>query len=115
MNNVPYINAVGALMFLAVSTHPDIAYAIGVLCCFIANPGMAHWHAVKHLFQYIKGTLDHALTYYHDSKLSQLFMTYSDTDHSGNPDSGKSTSAHVAHMASGAISQLSMLGLSLKA
>jgi hypothetical protein len=100
MKDIPYINAVGALMFLAVSTHPDIAYAVGVLCCFIANPGMAHWHTVKHLFQYIKGTLDHALTYSPDSKLSQLFTTFSDADHGGNPDSGKSTSAYVAHMAS---------------
>jgi hypothetical protein len=55
MKGVPYINAVGALMFLAVSTRPDIAYAVGVLCRFMANPGMAHWRAVKHLFQYIKG------------------------------------------------------------
>jgi hypothetical protein len=42
MKDVPYINAVGALMFLAVSTCPDIAYAVGVLCRFMANPGMAH-------------------------------------------------------------------------
>ena len=28
---VPYANAVGALMWLAVATHPDIAYAVGVL------------------------------------------------------------------------------------
>jgi hypothetical protein len=61
MKDIPYINAVGALMFLAVSTRPDIAYAVGVLCCFMANPGMAHWCAVKHLFRYIKGMLDHAL------------------------------------------------------
>jgi hypothetical protein len=92
MQDIPYINAVGGLMFLAVSTHPDIAHAVGVLCHFMANPGMAHWCAVKHLFQYIKGTLDHALTYSSVPQLSQLFTTYSGADHGGNPDSGKSTS-----------------------
>jgi hypothetical protein len=109
MKDIPYINAVGALMFLAVSTCPDIAYTVGVLCCFMANPGMAHWRAAKHLFQYIIGTLDHALTYSPDSKLLQLFTTFSDADHGGNPDSGKSTSAYVACMASGAVSWLSKL------
>ena len=50
MATVPYINAVGALMHLAISTRPDIVYAVGVLCRFSANPGPAHWKAVKHLF-----------------------------------------------------------------
>ena len=63
MATVPYINAVGALMYLAISTRPDIAYAVGVLCRFSANPGPAHWKAVKHLFRYLKGTVDYQLTY----------------------------------------------------
>jgi hypothetical protein len=109
MHDIPYINAVGALMFLAVSTRPDIAHAVGVLCCFMANPGMAHWKAVKHLFQYIKGMLDHTLTYAPDPNLPHLFTTFTDADHGGNPDSGKLTSAYVVRMASGAVSWMSKL------
>ncbi len=58
MDAIPYISAVRSLMYLATITHPDIAYATSVLACFNFNPGIAHWKAVKHVFQYLKGTLD---------------------------------------------------------
>ena len=58
MANLPYANAVGALLYLAMATRPDIAYAVSVLCRFIANPGLAHWRAVKHVFRYLRGTAE---------------------------------------------------------
>lgn len=57
MSNVPYMNAVGALMYLAVTTRPDIAFSVAKLAQFNSNPGKAHWTAVKHLFRYLKGTM----------------------------------------------------------
>src|SRR3979490_2563382 len=42
MKNIPYASAVGSIMYLSVATRPDIAYAVGVLCRFNQNPGMAH-------------------------------------------------------------------------
>ena len=50
MKNIPYINAVGSILYLAILTCPDIAYAADILARFNSNPGMAHWNAVKHLF-----------------------------------------------------------------
>ena len=52
MYSIDYLGAIGALMYLVMSTRPDIAYAVGVLTCFNANPGLAHWNVVKHLFCY---------------------------------------------------------------
>jgi hypothetical protein len=49
---------------------------------------MQHWKAVKHLFRYLKGTLDYKLTYSTDMSLPELFATYSDADHAGNVDNG---------------------------
>ena len=43
MKSVPYLSAVGSLMYLAVGTCPDIAFAVGALSRFNANPGRAHW------------------------------------------------------------------------
>ena len=47
---------VGALMYLAVATRPDLAHSVGVLARFSANPGPAHWAALKHLCRYVQGT-----------------------------------------------------------
>ena len=87
-------------------------WAVGVLARFSSNPGTAHWAAVKHLFRYLKGTLDYKLVYAPDpSSLfpSSLFVAYSDADHGGCKDSGRSTGAYVVKMGTGAISWSSKL------
>jgi len=109
MRSVPYLQAVGALMYLATATRPDISYAVGVLARFNKNPGLQHWKAVKHLFRYLKGTLDYKLTYAPNPTSSELFLTYTDADHGGNPDNGRSTGGYVVKMGTGAISWSSKL------
>jgi hypothetical protein len=109
MRTVPYVSAVGALMYLAIATRPDIAYSVGVLCRFMAKPGPAHWKAVKHLFRYLRGTCDYRLTYAPDISSQELFSTYSDADHGGNPDNGRSTSGFVVKIGTGAVSWMSCL------
>jgi hypothetical protein len=49
VKGIPHLAAVGALMYLATSTRPDIAYTVGCLARFNSNLGIIHWHAVKHL------------------------------------------------------------------
>jgi hypothetical protein len=109
MRTVPYVSAVGALMYLAIATRPDIAYSVGVLCRFMAQPGSAHWKVVKHLFRYLRGTCDYRLTYAPNPSLQELFLTYSDADHSSNPDNRRSTSGFAVKMGTGAVSWMSRL------
>ena len=47
MKNIPFQEAVGCMMYLAQSTRPDIAYAVGMMSRFNSNYGKAHWSAVK--------------------------------------------------------------------
>jgi hypothetical protein len=63
MRKVPYREAIGSLMYAAVATRPDIAYAVSTLSQFLENPGEAHWQAVKRIFRYLAGTCELALTY----------------------------------------------------
>nr|GEW12975.1 hypothetical protein [Tanacetum cinerariifolium] len=41
MSKVPYVNAVGSLMYLVVCTRPDIAYSVSVVSRYLANPDYA--------------------------------------------------------------------------
>lgn len=56
MRDVDYRGAVGALMYAALGTRPDIAFAVTTLSRFSSNPGPAHWDAVKRVFRYLNGT-----------------------------------------------------------
>ena len=62
MRRVPYQNAVGALNHCAIMTCPDISLAIQKVSQFTANPGVAHWTAVKRILCYLKGMRDFVLT-----------------------------------------------------
>ena len=108
MRSIPYREAVGSLMYLAIATRPDIAYAVGVLSRFSSNPGMAHWKAVKHLMRYLKGSMDLKLTYAPDHSKDR-FTTYSDADFAGDDATKRSTSGYVVKMGTGAISWASRL------
>ena len=43
MRHIPYCDAVGSLLYLAIATRPDIVFPIGILSQFVDNPGWAHW------------------------------------------------------------------------
>ena len=58
MRDVPYQEAVGSLMYVVVGTWSDITYTISYLERLMANPGHAHWEAVKRVIRYLKGMKD---------------------------------------------------------
>ncbi|KAF7779132.1 hypothetical protein Agabi119p4_3477 [Agaricus bisporus var. burnettii] len=87
MKSVPYLNAVGALQYLATMTCPDIAYAVSYLRRFNSNPAPAHWLAVKHLFC--------------DSE--ELFTTFSDASHGACKATGRATGGYVTLVSGAAV------------
>ena len=88
MKNVPYLSAVGSIMYLTTTTRPDITYVAGTLTRFGSNTGVVHWNAVMHLLCYLQGTANYALTYSLDNTSKELFTAFSDADHSRCRDSG---------------------------
>jgi hypothetical protein len=83
MHNVPYHEAVSALNWAALATHPDITFAIATVACFTTNPGPAHWEAVKRIFRYLSGMHDLWLSY---GKSKHALEGYADADGSMNED-----------------------------
>lgn len=63
MKNIPYQSLIGSLMYLAVSTRPNISCAISVLNQFNTNPGKTHWSAAKRVLRYLKDTINYDLVY----------------------------------------------------
>jgi hypothetical protein len=63
MKSVPYREAVGSLMYAAMGTRPDIAFATSTVAQFCENPGWVHWEAVKRIFRYLLGTKSLELVY----------------------------------------------------
>ena len=103
MLTIPYLSAVGALMYLGLTSRPDISNAVGILSRFSANPGPAHWKAVKHLFRYLQGTKDLKLVYGPDNS-GRLFNTYTDAAHGDVKENGRSTGGYLVKFGSGAVS-----------
>jgi hypothetical protein len=101
MQNIPYQNAVGSLMYAMIGTRPDIAYSVGVVSRFASNPGSTHWTTVKRVIRYLKGTADYCVTY-GPSKVG--LIGYCDADWAGNLDDRKSTTGYLFLLAGGAIS-----------
>ena len=60
---VPYKQGVGMCMYIAVTRRPYIAHAVHRLAKYRANPGGAHWEALKQLILYLAGTRELWLVY----------------------------------------------------
>jgi hypothetical protein len=58
-----YWAAVGALIYLMIYIHPDIAFPISHLSKFIVKPGIKHAIALKCLFCYLRGTVDVGISF----------------------------------------------------
>ncbi|POW03335.1 hypothetical protein PSTT_11167 [Puccinia striiformis] len=60
--NINYRRAIGLLNYLAVSTRPDIAFAMSQLSQYLEKPGIIHWQACIHVFRYLSGRIGRGIT-----------------------------------------------------
>lgn len=58
-----YMSAVGGLLYIALTTRPDVAYSVGVLSRFMACPSMNHVELAKRVICYLYRTKEHGIQY----------------------------------------------------
>eukprot|EP00873_Tetraselmis_striata_P023437 jgi/Tetstr1/443701/TSEL_031691.t1 len=103
-----YRSLVGALLYAAVATRPDIAESVARLCRFMSTPTKAHMEDARHCLRYLKGTHSRGITFGGDDKLA--LHGYSDANFPTTyPSQCKSTTGYVFFLCGGAISFLSKL------
>ena len=52
MQKIPYVLAIGSLMYAQVCAHLDIAYIVEMLGRYLSNPRIDHWKATKRIMRY---------------------------------------------------------------
>ena len=97
MADVPYRSAVGSLLYAAVCTRPDIAFATRCVSQYMQNPGLDHWGAVKRILRYLQGTLHLKLTYSFGASSQGIgaLHGFCDADFGGDIDSRRSTTGYA--------------------
>ena len=90
---VPYLSAIGALMYVANCTRPNIAFAVNLLARHSAAPTKRHWTGVKNIFRYLQGTIDLGLFYQFDQDKS--IIGYTDAGYLSDPHNARSQTSFV--------------------
>ncbi|XP_074357175.1 secreted RxLR effector protein 161-like [Apium graveolens] len=102
---IPYLGAIGALMYLANNTRPYIIFAMNLLARFSSDPMDRHWNEIKHIFCYLRGTTNFGL-FFPKNSTSQL-IGYADAGYLSDPHFGKSQTGYVFTYCGAAISRKS--------
>jgi hypothetical protein len=84
----PYLSLIGALMYLANSTRPDIAFAVNLLARHSAAPTRRHWTGGKQILRYLNGTKDLGLFFRKTN--DPTLIGYADAGYMSDPHNARS-------------------------
>ncbi|XP_058721460.1 secreted RxLR effector protein 161-like [Vicia villosa] len=102
-SKMSYLSAIGALMYLANYTRPDIAFAVNLLARFSSCPMKRHWKGIKHIFRYLRGTSDLDLFYSNNTK--PVLLGYADAGNLSDPHNAKPQIGYIFTYGNTAISR----------
>lgn len=89
----PYRQLIGYLMYLMLTTRPDLSVAVNYYSRYQSNATEEQWRGLKRILRYIKGTLDYGLFYERSSK-KEVLVSYADANWATDRDR-KSTSGYI--------------------
>ena len=90
----PYAQILGSLQFSALTTRPDIAYAVNNAAQFKNHPTTANCNAVRRILKYLRGTSDYRIPL-GGQHASFILTAYADADYAAAIEDCKSRSGYV--------------------
>ena len=99
---VPHLSAIGALMYLANYTRPNIAFSVNLLARYSSAPTIRHWNGIKHILRYLHGTSDMGLFYY--KAMEPQLLDYADARYLSDPHKARSQTGYIFTYGNTAIS-----------
>ncbi|GKF46436.1 hypothetical protein Tco_0136238 [Tanacetum coccineum] len=103
MKKVPYVSAVGSIMYVVRCTRPDVAFAQNLVSRYQHNLGKLHWVAVKHILKYLRNTRDMFLKYGGKPDIELNVTRFCDASWQCDKDDTKSQTGYVFVVNGGAV------------
>ena len=88
-----YLSLIGALIYLANSTRPDIAFAVNLLARHSASPTKRHWVGGKQILRYLNGTKD--LGFFYQKNQDSMLVGYTDAGYLSDPHNARSQTGFI--------------------
>ena len=90
---IPYLNTIGALMYLANYTRPNITFSVNLLARYNSTPTKRHWNGIKHILRYLRGTSDMGLFY--SKAMEPQLLGYVDAGYLSDPHKARSQTGYI--------------------
>lgn len=94
IEGIPYRRLICSLMHIAITTRPDISFAVTVLSRVLDKPTEVCWKAGKRILRYLSGTKNHGLIFKKSN--SESLVCFSDADWGTDKLTRKSVSGCIA-------------------
>jgi hypothetical protein len=93
----------GSVLYTAIVSRPDIAFAASVLCQFNENPSKQHRDEVNRVLGYLAQTRDYAIKYTYNPDHSRIYEIASDASYADDITTRRSTQAYIMKLFNGPI------------
>ncbi len=98
-----YQKKTGSALFTAITTQPDVAFAVARLTRYNHNPGEAHHKAIDRVIQYLYSTRDRAIRLGDSAAGVRSFIIASDASFADNRVDRKSSQEYIMTLFRGPI------------
>jgi hypothetical protein len=93
----PYLEVVGSVMFLTITSRPDLMFATCFFARYSANYTDNHWIGLQELLQFIKRTKSYRLEFKAVNDGDNRFTAFTDTDYAGDVVKRRSTYGGIVY------------------